>query len=336
MAPAPNRGRVRALSRAGVASAAGAIAAVAGVWGAFAADGDPPVRALHWIAATADPVHAVATQPTECLRMPADPAEALKVEVGRAAFRTPVLLGGQAARASLTCETCHRDGRTNPDFDFPGISGAPGTADVTQSIFSSHRGDGVDNPKPIPDLSGPKAKLTVDQAPDAHALESFIHGLITEEFDGPEPSPATLQGVAAYVRALQPAACPKASRQPVDARLLMSDTRRALAAARAEIAQGDRPTAVLMLAAARARLGLIDERLAGPQFDPLRSQLRAASARLTAAQDALRQGQDPPDRELAQWLADSRLLEPKLVAAEPSSLFNPKRLQAAAKRRLPG
>ena len=336
MAPAPDRRRVRAPGRAGVVWAAGVFAAVAGVWGAFAADGDPPIRALHWIAAGADPVHAVATQPTECLRTPADPAEALKVEVGRAAFRTPVLLGGQAARASLTCETCHRDGRTNPDFQFPGISGAPGTADVTQSIFSSHRGDGIDNPKPIPDLSGSKAKLKVDQAPDAHALESFIHGLITEEFDGPEPSPATLQGLAAYVRALQPAACPTTTRQPVDARLLMSDARRALTAARAEIAQGDRPTAVLMLAAARARLGLIDERLAGPQFDTLRSQLRAASARLAAAQDALRQGQDPPDREFSQWLADSRPLEAKLVAAEPSSLFNPTRLLAAAKRRLPG
>ena len=336
MAPAPNRRRVRAPGRAGVVWAAGALAAVAGVWGALAADGDPPIRALHWIAASADPVRAVATQPTECLHMPADPAEALKVEVGRAAFRTPVLLGGQAARASLTCETCHRDGRTNPDFHFPGISGAPGTADVTQSIFSSHRGDGIDNPKPIPDLSGSKAKLKVDQAPHGEALEGFIHGLVTEEFDGPEPSPATLQGLAAYVRALQPAACPQTARQPVDARLLMSDARRALAAARAEIAQGDRPTAVLMLAAARARLGLIDERLAGPQFDALRSQLRAASAQLADAQDTLRQGQAPPDRDFTRWLADSRQLEAKLVAAEPGSLFNPKRLQAAAKRSLPG
>lgn len=317
-------------------AAAGLLAGGFVVWSALAADGDPPIRALHWIAASADPVHAVATQPTECLRLPADPAEQLRVEVGRAAFRTPVLLGGQAARASLACETCHRDGRTNPDFQFPGVSGAPGTADVTQSIFSSHRGDGIDNPQPIPDLSGPKAALKIDQAPDSRTLQGFIHGLITEEFDGPEPSPATLDGLAAYVRALQPAACPTAERQAVDARLLMSDARRALTAARAEIAQGDRPTAVLMLAAARARLGLIDERLEGDSFAPLRNRLRGASARLAAAQDALRAGQDPPDRAFVQWLEDSRPLEDELVAAEPTSLFNPERLQAAAKRRLPG
>ena len=332
----PPRRPASPLGALGLAASVAVLAGYFAVWGALAADGDPPIRALHWIAPSADPVHAVATQPTECLRLPADPAEALSVEVGRAAFRTPVLLGGQAARASLTCETCHRDGRTNPDFQFPGVSGAPGTADVTQSIFSSHRGDGIDNPRPIPDLSGPKARLKVDQAPASPALATFIHGLVTEEFDGPEPSPATLRGLAAYVRALTPAACPTTARQPVDARLLMSDARRALAAARAEIAQGDRPTAVLMLAAARARLGLIDERLEGERFAALRAELRAASARLAGAQDTLRQGQDPADGDLAAWLADSRPLETRLVAAEPASLFNPARLQAAAKRRLPG
>lgn len=315
----------------GVALAGAALSVCA----ALAADGDPPIRALHWISAEADPVRAISTQPTECLRRPADPAQALKVEVGRAAFRTPVLLGGQAARASLACETCHRDGRTNPDFQFPGVSGAAGTADVTQSIFSSHREDGIDDPKPIPDLSGPKTRLKIEQAPEGRALETFIHGLITEEFDGPEPSPATLEGLAAYVRALDPAACPKAPREAVDARLLMSDARRALAAARAEIARGDAPTAVLLLAAARARLGLIDERLQGERFAPLRARLRAASAQLATAQEALRAGRDPPDHDLSRWLAASRPLEAELVAAEPASLFNPIRLQTAAKRRLP-
>ena len=98
---------------------------------------------------------------------------------------------------------CHRDGRTNPDFQFPGVSGAAGTADVTDSLFSSHRGDGLDNPKPIPDLSAPKEKLKIDQAPLSRALETFIHGLVTQEFDGPEPTPAVLEGLADYVRALR-------------------------------------------------------------------------------------------------------------------------------------
>jgi hypothetical protein len=320
----------------GAAAAAAVVFILSGLLiTALAANGDPPIRALHWIAGDADPVRAIATQPSECLKLPVDPAQALSVEVGRAAFRTPVLLGGQAARAGLACETCHRDGRTNPDFQFPGVSGAPGTADVTDSLFSSHRGDGVDNPKPIPDLSGPKDRLKIDQAADRPALETFIRGLITQEFDGSEPAPAVLDGLAAYVRALSPRACPAAPRQAVDVALLMSDARRALAAARAEIALGDRPTAVLMLASARARLGLIDERLQDARFAALRLRLRKASAELAAAQDALRAGADPPGAGFDRWLADAGPLEAALVAAEPQSLFDPDRLRLAARKRQP-
>ncbi|MDB5464516.1 MAG: hypothetical protein JWP23_2905, partial [Phenylobacterium sp.] len=213
-----------------------------------------------WVAKDADPARALGSTPTECLRIPADPALAAKVEVGRAAFRTPVILGGQAARAGINCETCHRDGRTNPDFLFPGVSGAPGTADVTNSLFSTHRGNGVDDPKPIPDLSGPKARLKISQVPAEKKLEFFIHGLVTEEFDGPEPTPAVLEGLADYVRALDSAACPARARQPLTVALLMADARRALKAAQAQAAAGDAPTAVVMVASARSRLGLIDER----------------------------------------------------------------------------
>ncbi|MGZ5994009.1 MAG: hypothetical protein ACXWKX_20345, partial [Caulobacteraceae bacterium] len=198
--------------------------------------GDAPIRGLEWVARTSDPARALGSVPTECLKAPADPALAARIEVGRAAFRTPVLLGGQAARAGINCETCHRNGRTNPDFLFPGVSGAPGTADVTNSLFSTHRGNGIDDPKPIPDLSGPKGRLKIDQDPGQGKLEPFIHGLITEEFDGPEPTPAVLAGLAAYVRALGPAACPAKAREPLGVALLMSDARRAIRAAQAEAA----------------------------------------------------------------------------------------------------
>ena len=133
---------------------------------------------MRWVPADADPQRAFATAPAECLRPPRERAAALSVEVGRAAFGTPVLLGGQAARAGLSCESCHRAGRGNPDFQFPGASGAPGTADVTLSLFSSHRGNGVHDPKAIPDLSGPRDRLKV--APGD--LPKFIRGLIVEEF----------------------------------------------------------------------------------------------------------------------------------------------------------
>ncbi|THD77053.1 MAG: hypothetical protein E7812_13935 [Phenylobacterium sp.] len=318
-----------------VAGALG-LAAAAGALAPAASPGGPPLRAMRWAPADVDPVATFARAPTECLRLPAEARAALSVEVGRAAFRTPVLLGGQAARAGVACETCHKAGRSNPTFLFPGVSGAPGTADVTDSLFSTHRGDGIDNPKPIPDLSGPKAKLKIAQAPADHKLEPFIHGLVTEEFDGPEPAPAVLDGLAAYVRALSPAACPKAASQPVTVAYLLADARRAVRAAQGEMALGDAPTAVLMLASARTRLGLIDERYADPGLAALRAQLRAADHRLAEAQDAVRAHSPSIGADLAAWLAASHPLEARLAAREPASLFNPALLTQAARRRLPG
>ncbi len=289
-----------------------------------------------WVARDANPARALGSAPTECLRLPADRALAQRIEVGRAAFRTPLLLGGQAARAHITCETCHREGRDNPDFLFPGVSGAAGTADVTNSLFSTHRGNGIDDPKPIPDLSGSKAKLKIDQAPAAGKLEPFLHGLITEEFDGPEPPPAVLSGLAAYVRALDPAACPARPRQPLGVALLMADTRRGLAAAQGELAAGDAPTAIVMVASARARLGLIDERFAGPALATERVRLHDADTRLAHIQTALRDRDPHAGESIAAWLAASPLLQAGLEVKQPASLFDPQRLAAAAKRRLPG
>lgn len=313
-----------------------ALAAAASVVALAASPGGPPIRAMRWAPRNADPVATFARAPTECLKLPSAPEAALSVEVGRAAFRTPVLLGGQAARAGLACETCHKAGRTNPSFVFPGVSGAPGTADVTDSLFSSHRGDGIDNPKPIPDLSGPKTKLKVAQAPDTRKLEPFIHGLITQEFDGPEPPKAVLQGLAAYVRSLSPQACPKAPSEPVTAAYFLSDARRAVKAAQALSARGDAPAAILVLASARSRLGLIDERFDGPRLAADRTTLRAADARLAKAQQGLREGRTDLGAELDQWLKDSRPLEARLEADAPASLFNPALLTQAGKRRLPG
>jgi len=165
-----------------------------------------PIREARWLK-TPDLLADLTTQPAECLAMPKDAALRQSVETGRALFRSPLMLGGQAARVGLSCSSCHRNGRSNPHFHFPGISGDPGTADVTASIMSSHRGDDIFNPKPIPDLGGEPAKLRISRDPTKRDLSVFIHGLITQEFDGPEPSPAALDSVVAYVNALGPGAC---------------------------------------------------------------------------------------------------------------------------------
>jgi hypothetical protein len=239
-----------------------------------------------------------------------------------------LLLGGQAARAGIDCETCHRGGRNNPDFDFPGVSGAPGTADVTTSVLSSHRGDGIDNPKSIPNLSGPKTALKVSQDPASPALESFIDGIVTQEFDGDEPPPTVLRGLAAYVRALSPSACPKPTSEPVTAAGALTDVRRTLQAAIAALDQGDGPSAALVVESARSQLGDIDERYVGPGLAPERAALERAAADLRPAEaDARREA---TLASLTVWLAD----EPgwaKAVVAARGSLYEPRSLAQAAR-----
>lgn len=303
-------------------------AALVAASGAAAAATRLPLRAAQWLPPERR-LHALTVEPSECLRLPTEATALRRVVIGRAAFRTPVLLGGQAARAGLSCNSCHRNGRGNPDLQFPGLSGAPGTADVTSSLMSSHRGDDTSNPKPIPDLSGPPRALKVSRMPAERALEQFIHGLIVEEFDGPEPSALTLDGIADYVRALSPDACPADNEQPVRLASYLDDARAAVNTAQAALDAGDPGAARLMLASARSALGTINERFAAAILAGDRDGLQSADRELAALQDAVdRRSQDAPLR-IAAWLGKLPALAAKLQRDESQSLFDPGRLAAA-------
>ncbi|HEX8573397.1 MAG TPA: hypothetical protein VF759_11665 [Allosphingosinicella sp.] len=277
---------------------------------------DLPVREARWLA-PGTAYRNLAAEPPECFARPADPAERRLAEIGRIAFRTPLLLGGQAARAGLSCASCHRNGRGNRDFLFPGLSASPGTADVTASLISSHRGDGRFNPKPIPDLGGPRSRLRISRDPSDRKLEAFIRGLVVEEFDGPEPSAAVLDGLAAYVRALRPEACgARAGRIDLDSRLALVD--RAMKIAMTESGETRR----LLLAAARSQLGEMDERFAIPGGEPARRILSSAGREI----GALRSGSADWSEWRRRWPAWKR----RLARLERGSLFDPVRLRAAA------
>jgi hypothetical protein len=298
--------------------------------GGFAAPAAPaPLRAVSWLAPGADAARILTERPVECLSKPASPDEAYLAEVGRAAFRTPLTLGGQAARAGVDCETCHRNGRRNADFHFPGLSGAPGTADVTSFLFSSHRGDHIDNPVPIPDLGGPKAALKVSQAPGSPDLRRFIHGLVTEEFDGAEPPPAVLAGLAAYVRTLSPAACPARPIEAVTVGADVEDARRAVRAGLAALERGDRPTAIAMAGAARTMLGAIAERYAVPGLEGDEQSLGVAGLDLAAAADAIRRGDAHAAVALETWLARSAGWAARLEADARRSYYDRRTLALA-------
>src|SRR5690348_7838431 len=247
--------------------------------GSAAAD-QVPIRDARWLQ-TRDLAADLTHQPAECLALPSDPALRRSVEIGRIAFRAPLLLGGQAARVGMSCSTCHRNGRTNPDFHFPGLSGAPGTADVTSSIMSEHRGDGIFNPVAIPDLGGDPAKLKQKGTPN---LRNFIHGLITQEFDGHEPPPRVLDGLTAYVNQISPAACKAGASSPVALDAMLGDVDTAVRLAQETLAAGDQATAIVMLRAARSTLGSIDERFRVPGDGASRDVLQQADSELRAVE----------------------------------------------------
>ena len=285
-----------------------------------------PIAAMRWIAPGADRVRILTRRPPECLIRPQNPDQAYLVDLGRAAFRTPMLLGGQSARAGLSCESCHRNGRDNRDFAFPGISGAVGTADVKNFLFSSHRGNHLNQARVIPDLGGPKGQLKIDQSPQSAALETFTLGLITEEFDGPPPSSSINKGIAAYVRALDPRACRAKLDEPVSLAGDLADVDLAVRTAQAALAHGDPASAIMMLAGARTGLGHVSERYSVGNLADQRQRLRLADHGLADVIKAVRDRDAGVSAQLAAWPVQARALRSSLMRHEPQSLYRADRI----------
>ncbi len=276
-----------------------------------------PLRDARWLTSP-DLAAELTHQPQECRSLSHDAALRRSEEIGRIAFRAPLLLGGQAARVGLSCATCHRNGRTNARFHFPGLSGDAGTADVTASLMSSHRGDGIFNPKPIPDLAGDPAKLKVSRDPRKDDLRNFIHGLITLEFDGHEPPPAVLSGLAAYVRSMAPSACTGPATNAVTLQPMLEDVSEAVALAQESYASGDQATGRLLIGAARSMLGMIDERFQLPGGERSRTTLLDADTDLKAIELADSVSTTSFDTWQRKWPARAR----NLRSAEAKSLFS--------------
>lgn len=279
---------------------------------------DLPIKEARWLDRSSL-LDGLTLQPSECFDPPEDANERTSARIGRVAFRAPLLLGGQAARAGLSCASCHRNGRGNEHFAFPSISGHPGTADVTSSLMSKKRGDAKFNPKPIPDLAAAKVKVSRD--PAKPELRNFIRGLIVEEFDGPEPPPAVLEGLTAYVRAISPPACPRgAYRNAIRLNHLLFDVDQAMLAAENAWRSGDAPTARLLVGAARSTLGAIDERYRLPGLERGREQMRAADSNLRNLQHTL--AKPSAGAAFARWHVDWSRHQAELIKSEHRSLFS--------------
>ncbi|HLZ85267.1 MAG TPA: hypothetical protein VKQ54_17010, partial [Caulobacteraceae bacterium] len=136
-------------------------------------------------------------------------------------------------------------------------------------------------------------------------------------------------GLAAYVRALDPAACPANGWERVTAGAAIADALRAAAAARAALAHRDRDTALVMIQAARMLLGDLAEHYDGPALAGERQRLTVASFELADIAEAVRRADPEAEGRLAAWLRRAPSWRTALLSAEPSSLYDPVRLAAA-------
>ncbi len=241
-----------------------------------ASAGAEPLQEAKWLAADAQRVAALTQSPGECAGRIRDPETAYLAEIGRAAFSSPLLLGGQAARGGLSCASCHTDGHSNPGFFLEGLSGAAGTADVSSSIFSKVRDDGVFNPVAIPALVGITEKQSFGTTSPAPSLRAFIRSAVADEFQGDATPSAVIDGLVAYIGSLDAASCPSA---PVafSPRRAMRDVERTLAIARRAAERGDRETVDFLLVSAQAALGRIDDRFPAQKAPVLRKSLAELS-----------------------------------------------------------
>ena len=283
-----------------------------------------PLSDTQWNAAETDDVAFLTATPGECLAPAVDPDVQYRVEVGRSAFSSPFVFGGAAARSGLSCNSCHRDGRDNPDFYLEGLSDAPGTADVTSSLFSKIREDHEFNPRVIPtllDIAGKDAFGATAPQPTIHA---FVESAVTDEFQG-VAAPGVVEAIAAYVAQLDSASCPAGETQQTVKRA-MNDVARILKTAEAAFARDDNAVADLLLVSAQHQLGRVYERFQGRRLSRERAHIQTLSASLAAIRPGAGSPAAPADAISAALEALERL-ERRLQRKERQSLYHEKQLR---------
>ncbi|MEP6342218.1 MAG: hypothetical protein ABJ275_02800 [Maricaulaceae bacterium] len=271
---------------------------------------------VRWSLPTANIVDVLSIEPNECLpEIPTD-----SQVLGRLAFRSPFLLGGQAARRGLTCQACHGQGQVNENFFVVGLSETPGTADVTSFHFSDVLGDESFNPVPIPSLSDDVEAVDFD--PDKTDLEKFVLRLITKEFTGPEPTPEVQAALMSYLRGVSDEHC-TASHIEHEALLAhqLKSVRQsygALIGSNLNVESFD-----FMVAALRVELGRLHNRF--PNHSGLQEKLSTMSQSL--------RGVNMETGDIKALYSEWPELEADLMAAYPRSLYQPQIIQEWANAR---
>jgi len=245
---------------------------------------------------------------------------------GEFLFEAPLLLGGQAAKAGISCHSCHVNGTDNPHFLFPAISGEPGTADTTHSFFSKSLGNRVFDPVAIPDLT---MAGKVAHRLESRELEVFLATIVLGEFSGAAASPKVIAPIATYVRALRLAGGnqEKLSRTRRLAQDL-GDLRLTIDQAVHRVGSGEGDVAALLLSSAQSQVQAIHERLHRPSHESFRSWLIARSREMGRLRQRLNAGKEPLESAILA-LQERVRSAPDFSRAQEDSLYNARVLAEA-------
>jgi di-heme cytochrome c peroxidase len=122
------------------------------------------------------------------------------VNLGDVAFNSPSILGGAARQAAMSCGTCHVNGASNPRLFIPGMSTRPGNFDTTSLSFNPKAFNSLLDPVRIPSLRGARYLAPYGHDGRFASLRDFVRNVIVNEFAGPEPAPAILDALVAYIQ----------------------------------------------------------------------------------------------------------------------------------------
>lgn len=286
------------------------------------ARGDGLAAWLDWTGSARDAAATLLAPPPARVARPAQPDRRLLVDLGEIAFGDPGTLGPDAARAGLSCAVCHAGGGATRRFLVPALSDAPGTADVTHSLFHAPADDGIRNPRRIPSLVGVAPPHGAGRHP---ALESFVRRVVVDETGG-TGDPLVIAALSAYVRALRPAeavVCGPADRLEADLARL-GRGREVIAAL---LARGLPDAAARAAGALRRSLAEMHDRF--PEDPSARGAVIGWSARLRDVRRAAEAGETAAARAALSALADEIAIGAvSLRASLPGSLYRPERLRA--------
>jgi cytochrome c peroxidase len=139
-------------------------------------------------------------KPREVFRSEFAGGKSYMVNLGNLAFSSPAILGGVARQASVSCSTCHINGAGNAKLFVPKMSTRPGNFDTTGPLFNPKADNFMLDPVRIPSLRGARYLAPYGQDGRMPSLHDFVRNVIVNEFAGPEPSPAILDAIVAYIQ----------------------------------------------------------------------------------------------------------------------------------------